>query len=207
MRQTEPDAHSRDLAAFIAIALEKIYEIGRNIGCRLGKERLLGEGRSFPDGMGMVANHGREDAPGRAGGDWATVAMTSAQVAQSLMKVEVPVRHKLGTPWEGPGEHSNHRKNNKKIPAIKPGIFFVSEILFFLQNDAGIDNFDAFTFFVNQHRVGIRFADFILQVKDHGGVPADGVGHGLCGRAVLRRGHRPGWARRGFHPACGTAWS
>jgi hypothetical protein len=33
--------------------------------------------------------------------DWATVAMTSAKVAQKLGKVTVPERHRLGTPWVG----------------------------------------------------------------------------------------------------------
>jgi hypothetical protein len=27
--------------------------------------------------------------------------MTSAQIAQKLMNVDVPVRHRLGTPWVG----------------------------------------------------------------------------------------------------------
>jgi hypothetical protein len=33
--------------------------------------------------------------------DWATIAITAAKVAQKLMGVDVPVRHRLGTPWVG----------------------------------------------------------------------------------------------------------
>ena len=33
--------------------------------------------------------------------DWAAVALISSQVAVKLQKVQVPQRHRLGTPWEG----------------------------------------------------------------------------------------------------------
>ena len=33
--------------------------------------------------------------------DWATVAVTMAQVAQKLVKVDVPAGHRLGKPWIG----------------------------------------------------------------------------------------------------------
>ena len=33
--------------------------------------------------------------------DWSEVATVSVQVAQKLMSIEVPVRNRLGTPWEG----------------------------------------------------------------------------------------------------------
>ena len=101
MRQTEPDAHSRDLAAFIAIALEKIYEsVESSVGAwekkgywvkadRFRLEWEWSHTMSEKMRLAVLAN------------DWATVAMTSAQVAQRLMKVEVPIRHKLGTPWVG----------------------------------------------------------------------------------------------------------
>ena len=34
--------------------------------------------------------------------DWATIALTVAQLGGKLNNVDVPVRHRLGTPWEGP---------------------------------------------------------------------------------------------------------
>jgi hypothetical protein len=33
--------------------------------------------------------------------DWPVVAMTAAQVAEKLREIDVPKRHKLGTPWVG----------------------------------------------------------------------------------------------------------
>ena len=33
--------------------------------------------------------------------DWPMIAQVSVQVAQKLMSIEVPVRNRLGTPWEG----------------------------------------------------------------------------------------------------------
>ena len=36
--------------------------------------------------------------------DWGTVALNAAQVAQKFMAVQVPLHHRLGTPWVGAWE-------------------------------------------------------------------------------------------------------
>ncbi len=101
MRQTEPDEHSRDLAAFIALALQEIHATidasvaaweKRGYWVKADRFRMEWEwaGRSSDKLKQAVL----ED-------DWATVAMTAAQVAQKLMNVDVPQRHRLGTPWVG----------------------------------------------------------------------------------------------------------
>ncbi len=101
MRQTQPDDHSRDLAAFIALALYEIHATidasvvaweKRGYWVKADRFRMEWEwaGRSADKMKQAVL----ED-------DWATVAMTAAQIAQKLMNVDVPVRHRLGTPWVG----------------------------------------------------------------------------------------------------------
>lgn len=101
MRQTEPDAHSRDLAAFISIALEKIYDsVESSVGAWEKKGYWVKADRFRLD-WEWSHTMGEKMRLAVLADDWANVAMTSAQVAQRLMKVDVPVRHKLGTPWVG----------------------------------------------------------------------------------------------------------
>ena len=101
MRQTEPDAHSRDLAAFIAISLEKIFETVETSVVAWEKKGYWVKADRFR--LEWEWSHIMSERLRQAvmADDWATVAVTSAQVAQRLMKVDVPIRHQLGTPWEG----------------------------------------------------------------------------------------------------------
>jgi hypothetical protein len=39
--------------------------------------------------------------------DWAAIAMLVAQLGEKMNHVEVPVRHRLGTPWVGAWEQLN----------------------------------------------------------------------------------------------------
>jgi hypothetical protein len=107
MRQTEPDARSRDLAAFISIALEKINQsVESSVGAWEKKGYWVKADRFRLD---WEWSHlmGEKMRLAVLADDWSTVAMTSAQVAQRLMKVDVPVRHKLGAPWEGAWQRLN----------------------------------------------------------------------------------------------------
>ncbi len=101
MRQTEPDTASRDLAAYIAIALQEVkdtvetsVEAWEKKGYWLKADRF----RMEWDWSGRMSETMRKALLSE---DWATVAMTAAQIAQKLMTVQVPVRHKIGTPWVG----------------------------------------------------------------------------------------------------------
>jgi len=101
MRQQQVDDRSRDLAAFIALALSEIH-------ATIDLSVLAWEKR----GYWVKADHFRLDWEWTAilsqnlsralkGEDWAAVAAISAQVAQKLIKVEVPNRNRLGEPWLG----------------------------------------------------------------------------------------------------------
>jgi hypothetical protein len=54
MRQNAPDASSRDLAAYVVLALEKISESVENKRGCLGKARLLAQGGPLSPGVGLV---------------------------------------------------------------------------------------------------------------------------------------------------------
>jgi hypothetical protein len=101
MRQTQPDEHSRDLAAYIALALGHIHETidvsvaaWEKRGYWVKADRFRMDWEWTRTSSDKIAQAVLED-------DWATIAISSAAVAQKLMNVDVPVRHKLGTPWVG----------------------------------------------------------------------------------------------------------
>ena len=107
MRQTQPDEYSKDLAAFIAITLEKIYQTVETSVTAWEKKGYWVKADRFRLEWEWSHNMSEKMRVAVLSDDWATVAITSAQVAQRLMKVDVPVRHRLGTPWVGAWQRLN----------------------------------------------------------------------------------------------------
>lgn len=107
--QTRPGEESRDLAAFIALALAVIAGT-IDISVAAWEKR----------GYWVKADKFRMDwawAEPLAGrmkqavlkDDWAGVAQAAAQVAQRLNKITVPPGHRLGSPWVGAWEELTRR--------------------------------------------------------------------------------------------------
>ena len=100
-KQTEPGIESRDMAAFIAVALTKISE-GIDISVAAWEKRgyWVKADRFRMEWLwaGMYADKMKAAVLSE---DWAAVAMTMTQVAQKLAKVDVPAGHRLGKPWVG----------------------------------------------------------------------------------------------------------
>jgi hypothetical protein len=101
MKQTEPDTLTKDLTAYVVLALE---EIARNIdgsvaawekrGYWVKADRFRLEWEWAGSSAAKLRLAIRE-------GDWGTVAVNAALIAQKLSKVTVPEKHRLGTPWLG----------------------------------------------------------------------------------------------------------
>jgi len=101
MRQTEANALTRDLAAFIALALEGIsatidlsVEAWEKRGYWVKADRFRMEWL-WAENLGRTMRQAvlADDLPG--------VAATAVQIAAKLNNVKVPQRHGLGTPWTG----------------------------------------------------------------------------------------------------------
>jgi hypothetical protein len=101
MKQPEPNATARDLAAFLALALEEINE-GVDASVQAWEKR----------GYWVKADRFRMDWEwtGRLGmgfrtallnEDWATIAGLAAQVAQKLSTITIAERNRIGEPWVG----------------------------------------------------------------------------------------------------------
>lgn len=101
MRQAEPDTNSRDLAAFIIMALNEINQTVETSVAAWEKKGYWLKADRFRLDWEWAGRQSENMRKALLADDWATIAMSAAQVAQKLMNVDVPVRHKLGTPWVG----------------------------------------------------------------------------------------------------------
>ncbi len=107
LAKTNPDAsqgqlnEARDLAAFIALALEAVSETievsvvaweKRNYWVKADKFRMEWRWAS------RLADQMREAATKE---DWGSVAQVAMQVAMKLQKIKISDKHRMGRPWEG----------------------------------------------------------------------------------------------------------
>jgi hypothetical protein len=106
-RQMDVNDQTRDLAAFIALALQAIsktidpsVEAWEKRGYWLKADRFRLE-------WAWTERLGKELQAALLVDDWPKVALLSAQVAEKLKDVELPQRHRLGTPWTGAWAHLN----------------------------------------------------------------------------------------------------
>ncbi len=101
MRQTEPNEHSRDLAAFIALALLQISETVESSVAAWEKKGYWVKADRFRMEWAWAERLGKQMRQAVLEDDWAAVARVAAQVGEKLSGVDVPVRHRLGQPWVG----------------------------------------------------------------------------------------------------------
>ena len=101
MKQTKPDALSRDLAAFIALALREIHAtIDASVaawekrGYWVKADRFRMEWEWTAGTSAQMRRAVQED-------DWAAVANVAVQVAQKFSHVRVPLQNRIGNPWQG----------------------------------------------------------------------------------------------------------
>ncbi len=101
MKQQGTDDLTRDLAAYVALALD---EVNGTIEASVGAWEKRGywvKADKFRLEWEWTSSYARTMSEALRKDDWATVAMTSAKIAQKLNKITVPERNRLGTPWVG----------------------------------------------------------------------------------------------------------
>jgi hypothetical protein len=110
--QTEPGPESRDLAAFIAMALAIIAEtIDASVAAweKRGYWVKADKFRMEWAWAAILANKMRLTV---LAGDWGGVAQVAAQTAGRLNKITVPPGHRLGRPWVGAWDELRKREKN-----------------------------------------------------------------------------------------------
>lgn len=100
-KQSAPGAESRDMAAFIALALVTISE-GIDISVLAWEKRdYWVKADKFRMEWQWAALYAEKMRTAILADDWATIAQVMIQTAQKLNKVVVPAGHRLGRPWVG----------------------------------------------------------------------------------------------------------
>ena len=100
-RQTEPGPESRDLAAFIALALQTIAD-GIDISVVAWEKRgYWVKADKFRMEWSWTSQYAAKLKAAVLSEDWGTIAMLSMQTAQKMGKIQVSDNHRLGMPWAG----------------------------------------------------------------------------------------------------------
>lgn len=100
-RQADTGAETRDLAAFIAIALETVSKGIDGSVSAWEKRGYWVKADKFRMEWAWAGPTAQKLRAAISSEDWASVALLSAQVGQKLSKVQVADNHRLGRPWQG----------------------------------------------------------------------------------------------------------
>jgi hypothetical protein len=101
IKQSRFDENSRDIAAFIALALEAISETIEISVVAWEKRGYWVKADRFRLEWTWAGQLGTEMRQAVRSEDWNRIGQTAINVAQKLKMVNVSVRHHLGTPWVG----------------------------------------------------------------------------------------------------------
>jgi hypothetical protein len=99
--QTDPSPESRDLAAFIALALDRI---SRTIDISVAaweKRDYWVKADKFRMEWAWAGQVAKKMRSGLKTDDWDVIAQAAALTAQKLNKITVSPGNRLGKPWEG----------------------------------------------------------------------------------------------------------
>ena len=100
-RQTDTGSDARDLAAFIAIALQTIAD-GIDVSVLAWEKRdYWVKADRFRMEWAWAGQMGGKMKSALLADDWAGVAMLSTQIANKLSKVKVSDNHRMGKTWVG----------------------------------------------------------------------------------------------------------
>ena len=101
MRQSEQNKKSRDLVAFIILALDAIAETIEKTVTAWEKRNYWLKADKFRLEWLWASRLSREMHIALKSDDWTLVIKIVVEVAQKLHKIQVSDKHRLGTPWVG----------------------------------------------------------------------------------------------------------
>jgi len=106
-KQTDVTKEAKDLAAFIAIALQTISDgIDESVAAWEKRDYWVKADRFRMEWMwtGQTAEKMRKAL---SDDDWGTIAMLMPQIAAKFNKIQVSEKHRLGKPWVGAYKRMN----------------------------------------------------------------------------------------------------
>ena len=101
MKQKEVDAHSYDLAAYLALALRMIAKNVEKTVVAWEKKDYWLKADKFRMQWAWVSSSAEKIEKALQADDWAAIAMQAVTIAQKLNSTQVSEKHRLGTPWVG----------------------------------------------------------------------------------------------------------
>ena len=104
-KQTEVTVASKDMAAYIVLALWEMHETVEASVVAWEKRDYWVKADRFRLEWEWSQSLGNKLYKALMADDWASLAMLLAQIAQKLNKEQIPARHRLGTPWVGAWKH------------------------------------------------------------------------------------------------------
>jgi hypothetical protein len=101
MRQSQPDDNTRDLAAFISLALDAIAGTIDSSVDAWEKRGYWVKADRFRMDWAWSSRLAGNMRLAVLTEDWPKVAQTTAQIAERLNGIQIPQNHRMGTPWVG----------------------------------------------------------------------------------------------------------
>jgi hypothetical protein len=102
--QTDTGDEARDLAAYLALALQAIANTIEPSVLAWEKRGYWVKADRFRMDWLWTERLGTAMQQAVLQEDWAGVATTTVQIAEKIKKVDVPKNHRLGKPWQGAWE-------------------------------------------------------------------------------------------------------
>jgi hypothetical protein len=109
--QTDIGDDTRDLAAYIGIALGLVDQSIDTSVTAWEKRGYWLKADRFRLDWEWAERLGKNMRQAVVNEDWPQVAITSAQLMVKVKNIEVPVRNRIGTPWQGAWEQLLKRPN------------------------------------------------------------------------------------------------
>lgn len=104
-KQTEVTSASKDMAAYIVLALQEMHDTVETSVVAWEKRGYWVKADRFRLEWEWSQILSKKLYEALMDDDWASLALLLAQIAQKLNKEQVPARHRMGTPWVGAWKH------------------------------------------------------------------------------------------------------
>ena len=107
LAKTNPSANTgqlneaRDLAAFIALALEAVAETIEPSVAAWEKRNYWVKADKFRMEWSWAGKLAKEMRTAALAENWDQIAQTAMQVAMKVQKIKISDKHRMGRPWEG----------------------------------------------------------------------------------------------------------
>ena len=111
MTQSQADAQTRDLAAFVSFVLEELTQTIEPTVSAWEKRGYWIKADRFRLDWEWCEHSSARLREAILADDWAQVAQEAARVAMKLNNVKLPAHHRLGTPWVGAWEKMEKRSS------------------------------------------------------------------------------------------------